>query len=58
MPAQLSLFDTPKPDWAQQLHQRLEPQMRDRLITILREMAQAARHPPTTDTQEAKQNEQ
>ena len=58
MPEQLSLFDTPEPNWTAQLHQRLDPQMRDRLIAILREMAQAALHPPTTDAQEADPNEQ
>jgi hypothetical protein len=57
MPEQLSLFDTPEPNWAQQLHQRLDPQIRDRLIAILKDMAQAALHPPTTDAQEADPNE-
>jgi hypothetical protein len=51
MPEQLSLFDTPQPNWAQQLHQRLDPQIRDRLIAILKDIAQAALHPPTIDEQ-------
>jgi len=57
MPEQLSRFDIPEPTWSQPLHQRLDPQIRDRLIAILKDRAQAALHPPTTDAQEADPNE-
>jgi len=46
MPEQLSLFDTPQPNWAQQLQQRLEPQTRDQVLAILADMARAALQPP------------
>jgi hypothetical protein len=58
MPEQLSLFDTPEPNWTEQLHQRLDPQMRDRLIAILSNMAQTALHPPITDAEESDPDEQ
>lgn len=57
MPGQLSLFDPPEPNWAEQLHRRLDPQTRDCLITVLIDMAQTALHPPTADPQESDADE-
>ncbi len=57
MPEQLCLFDTPEPNWAEQLHRRLDPRIHDRLIAILIEMARTALHPPMTDAQESDPDE-
>jgi len=58
MPEQLSLFDTPQPNWAQQLQQRLEPQTRDQVLAILADMARAALQAPAPGVQEADNDEQ
>jgi hypothetical protein len=57
MPEQLSLFDTPEPNWTQQLHRRLDPRTRDRRIAILIDMAQTALHSPMTDAGESDADE-
>jgi hypothetical protein len=53
MPEQLSLFDPPEPNWAEQLHRRLDQRTRECLIAVLIDMAQTALHPPTADAQES-----
>jgi len=58
MPEQLNLFETPQPSWAQQLHQRLEPQTRDQVLAILVDMARTALQKPVADAQEGDNDEQ
>ena len=57
MPEQLSLFDTPDPNWVEQRHRRLDPRTHDRLIAILIAMAQTARHPPMANAKETDPDE-
>ena len=49
MPEQLSLFDPSEPNWAEQLHRRLDPRTHECLIAVLIDMAQTALHPPMAD---------
>ena len=58
MPEQPNLFETPHPSWAQQLHQRLEPQTRDQVLAILADMARTALQAPAPGAQEADNDEQ
>ena len=58
MPEQLNLFETPQSSWAQQLHQRLEPQTRNQVLAILADMARTALQAPVADAQAGDDDEQ
>jgi len=49
MPEQLSRFDPSEPNWAEQLHRRLDPRTHECLIAVLIDMAQTALDPPMAD---------